>query len=147
MNMEMEKDERMEQRLTQLEKTIGDLVSHIMPPSTATDVSSSSTTTGPSSLASAGSSLSTSAVQTTPVVSDLTYAAYQEYRSQHHGPYSNKSYLRWVRNGGSDSPSFTWTHVPPNPGAGTRRRNYRRGRGQRRGGSSGGFGNFYVYNS
>ncbi|XP_047125792.1 uncharacterized protein LOC124807677 isoform X2 [Hydra vulgaris] len=139
MNMEMEK--------AQLEKTIGDLVSHIMPPSTATDVSSSSTTTGPSSLASAGSSLSTSAVQTTPVVSDLTYAAYQEYRSQHHGPYSNKSYLRWVRNGGSDSPSFTWTHVPPNPGAGTRRRNYRRGRGQRRGGSSGGFGNFYVYNS
>nr|XP_047133636.1 ATP-dependent RNA helicase DHH1-like [Hydra vulgaris] len=65
---------------------------------------------------------------------ELTYQVYRRYRSQHPGPTSNRSFLRWVELGGQDDELFRWPYHPPNRNAGSKsRRGNGRGRGSRGG--------------
>ncbi|XP_065669578.1 uncharacterized protein LOC136088783 isoform X2 [Hydra vulgaris] len=49
---------------------------------------------------------------------ELIYEAYRIYRTQHPGPTSNRSYLRWIWFGGKDDLLFRWPYYPPNRSAG-----------------------------
>ncbi|XP_065644208.1 uncharacterized protein LOC136075332 [Hydra vulgaris] len=62
---------------------------------------------------------------------ELTYEAYRVYRTQHPGPTSNRSYLRWIQFGGKDDPLFRWPYYPPSRGAGDSSRGTASGRGRR----------------
>nr|XP_047129812.1 uncharacterized protein LOC124809889 [Hydra vulgaris] len=51
----------------------------------------------------------------------LSFEQYQNYRSQHPGPLSERSFNKWKRNGGMDEPSFKW-RAHPYRGVGRHRR-------------------------
>ncbi|XP_047131902.1 uncharacterized protein LOC124810962 [Hydra vulgaris] len=88
-----------------------------------------------------GSCTSSTIVSPAQLSAELTYEAYKIYRTQHPGPTSNKSYLRWVKFGGKDDPLFRWPYYPPKRRAGDNSRGgtgsgcARRGRQRRNGGS------------
>nr|XP_047126768.1 uncharacterized protein LOC124807970 isoform X2 [Hydra vulgaris] len=42
----------------------------------------------------------------------LSFEQYQNYRSQHPGPLSERSFNKWKRNGGMDEPSFKLRNHP-----------------------------------
>ncbi|XP_065640365.1 uncharacterized protein LOC136072900 [Hydra vulgaris] len=42
----------------------------------------------------------------------LSFEQYQNYRSQHPGPLSKRSFNKWKRNGGMDEFSFKWRAYP-----------------------------------
>nr|XP_047132335.1 uncharacterized protein LOC105844623 isoform X2 [Hydra vulgaris] len=42
----------------------------------------------------------------------LSFEQYQNYRSQHPGPLSERSFNKWKRNGGMDESSFKWRAHP-----------------------------------
>ncbi|XP_065681192.1 uncharacterized protein LOC105844517 isoform X2 [Hydra vulgaris] len=106
--------------IDQLKKTLNDLKQLFVPPSANTALvvsSSAATVVSPSATNSLVVAPASTALVVNSAATELTYENYKRYRSQNPGPYSNQSFLRWVRYGGEDRQNFSWNNDTPNQSA------------------------------
>ncbi|XP_065683494.1 uncharacterized protein LOC136096315 [Hydra vulgaris] len=82
---------------------------------------------------------STGNVASKSLTIELTYKDFKKYRSNHPGPYTNKSYKKWVQHEGEDRPSFRWAAELPSK-SGWQKQGGGGGHGRRGGHGQGGRG-------